>query len=267
MRILINYDYQNYPYTTASYFEMAIKRDPKLNVFRVGEARVPCADLILNIEPCAHLITYPTAVSCFLEIDNHIHQGLDLAKYNAVDKLFVTQKHFLDLYPKEKTTWLPLAADPDLHKLQPNEPILYDVGFLGNHTYPVRNSLLKRIGEKYKLLQSTAEPGIPYSTLLSQCKILFNRSMDNDMNMRFFEAMSIGRPLLSDKVDGQDELFEDGTHYMSYKDWPDLDKKIEWLLSHETARKMIGGAGAAYIRAEHTYQHRLEQILQVCGFY
>jgi len=246
---------------------MAIKRDPKLSVFRVGEARVPCADLILNIEPCPRLITYPTAVNCYLEIDNHIHQGRDFAKYNAVDKIFVTQKNFLGLYPKEKTTWLPLAADPELHKLQPNEPTLYDVGFLGNTNYPERNTLLNQIAQKYKLLCSNAEPGIPYSKLLSQCKVLFNRSMDNDMNMRFFEAMSIGRPLVSDVVPGQDDLFDGESDYISYEKWEDLDTKIQFLLDHPEYAKKIGEQGAAHIRAEHTYQHRLEKILQVCGFY
>jgi spore maturation protein CgeB len=246
---------------------MAIKDDPKLSCFRVGEARVPCADLILNIEPCAKIISYPTAVTCFLEIDNHIHQGRDLEKYNAVDHVFVTQKHFIDLYPKEKTTWLPLAADPEKHRLYPEEKILYDVGFLGNHTYPERSALLKQIAGKYKLLQSTAKPGEEYSRLLSRCKLIFNRSMDNDMNMRVFEGMSIGRPLLSDIVDGQNELFSPDEHYISYEKWEDLDGKIEWLLKNPEYCEKIGNAGAALIRAKHTYRHRLEKILQVCGFY
>jgi spore maturation protein CgeB len=91
--------------------------------------------------------------------------------------------------------------------------------------------------------------------------------MDNDMNMRFFEAMSIGRPLVSDVVPGQDDLFDGESDYISYEKWEDLDTKIQFLLDHPEYAKKIGEHGAAHIRAEHTYQHRLEKILQVCGFY
>ena len=267
MRILVNYLYQYYPFTTASYYEMAIKRDPKLGLFRVGEARVPCADLILNIEPCGKIISYPSAVTCYLEIDNHIHLGLDAEKYSKCDHIFITQKHFLDRYPENKTTWLPLAADPTLHKLHPEEPSLYDVGFLGNNTYTRRKTLLNQIAKKYKLLESTAAPGEEYSKVLSQCKILFNCSMDNDMNMRVFESMSIGRPLVTDVVDGMTDLFKENTHYLAYKDWPKLEKNIELLLAKPMLREAIGNTAAAYIRAKHTYDHRLETILKVCGFY
>jgi glycosyltransferase involved in cell wall biosynthesis len=267
MRVLINYLYQYYPYTTASYLEMVLRADKRIETFRIGENRIPCADLIINVEPCEMIIAYPGRKSCFWEIDNHIHQGHDVDKYEKVDHVFVTQKAFLNLYPSSKTSWLPLAADPELHKLYPEEPLEYDVGFLGNDTYPERRRLLELIGANYKLLRSTSKPGEEYSRLLSRCKILFNRSMDNDLNMRVFEAISIGRLLLSDKVAGQDELLKDGAHYVSYADWQGLDEAIKYYLSHDKEREALASAGAAWIRAKHTYQHRLETILETMGFY
>lgn len=267
MRVLINYLYQYYPFTTASYLEMELKRDATVEVFRIGENRIPCADFILNVEPCEFIIAYPGIKSCFWEIDNHIHRGRDVDNYQKVGHLFVTQKHFLPLYPPEKTTWLPLAADPKLHRLYNDERIEYDVGFLGNDTYPRRRDLLDQIGKKYKLLRSTSKPGEEYSRMLSRCKILFNCAMDNDVNMRVFEAISIGRLLLTDKVDGMDDLFEDGQHYVSFKDWPDLNKKIAYYLAHPFEREKIAKAGAALIRANHTYRNRLEKIYEVCEVY
>ena len=267
MRVLINYCYQYYPFTTASYLEMALRAYPGIETFRIGQNRIPCADLIINVEPCEFIIAYPGKKSCFWEIDNHIHRGTDVEKYERVDHVFVTQKHFLDLYPKEKTSWLPLAADPEKHRLFEDEPLEYDVGFLGNDTYPRRRELLDQIGFKYKLLRSTSEPGEPYSRMLSRCKILFNCSMDNDLNMRVFEAISIGRLLLTDKVDGIDDLLTDGEHYVSYYDWEDLEKQIFHYLNPESSREKIAKAGAAWIRAQHTYTHRLETILKEMGFY
>jgi hypothetical protein len=246
---------------------MALKEFKGIETFRIGENRIPCADLIINVEPCEMIISYPGKKSCFWEIDNHIHLGRDVDKYNKVDYLFLTQKHFLKMYPPKKSYWLPLAADPEKHKLYSEEPVMYDVGFLGNDTYPRRRELLDKIGASFKLLRSTSKPGEEYSRLLSRCKILFNCSMDNDLNMRFFEAISIGRLLLSDKVDGQDDLFKDGVHYVSFKDWPDLMVKINCYLHDQENRERIAKAGAGLIRAKHTYLHRLETILEVCGFY
>jgi len=267
MRILINYLYQYYPFTTASYVEMAIKADPRLSVFRVGEDRVPCADLILNIEPCERIISYPGRPSVFWEIDNHIHKGKDVDKYQKVDWVFIAQRYFLHLYPKGKTKWLPLAADPDIHKLYPDEPVSYDVGFIGNDSYPDRRVLLEMIGKNFKLLREKNVLGEDYARHLSRCKILFNRSMDHDVNMRFFEAISIGRLLLSDRLGCQDYLVKDKVHYRGYSDWQDLENKISYYLDHEKEREKIGAAGAAYIRAKHTYKHRLEEILRFCNFY
>jgi len=242
---------------------MALRADPRFEVFRFGERGVSCADIYLNIEPCNNIVRYPGRKSCYWEIDNHIHLGADYKKYDMVDYLFVTQKHFQALYPDKKTWWVPLGADADKHKLYPDEKIEFDVGFLGNDTYPRRRGLLDKIGEKYKLLRSTAKPGEEYSRMLSRCKILFNCSMDNDMNMRFFEAMSIGRMLISDNVWGQDDLFEDGKHYVTFQEWEDLDKKIEFYLNHETEREAIAKAGADYVHSFHTYQDRINKMLEI----
>lgn len=267
MRVLINYCYQYYPFTTASYLEMALKADCRFSAFRVGEKRVPCADIIINVEPYEMVIAYPGKKSCLWEIDNHIQQGKNIDDYKKVDYVFIAQKYFLPLYPEEKTEWLPLAADPEKHRLYPEEPLIYDVGFIGNDTYPKRGDLLDKIGAKYKLLRANSQPGEEYSRMLSRCKILFNCSLDNDINMRVFEAISIGRLLLTDKVPWQDELLIDGEHYVSFNDWPDLDQKISYYLTHKKEREDIAKHGSAYVHAVHTYKDRLETILETLGYY
>lgn len=267
MRILINYLYQYYPFTTASYLEMVLREDKRIGVFRVGENRIPCADLFINVEPYEKIISYPGRKSCIWEIDNHIHKGAEVDKYAQVDHVFICQKGYLPLYPKDKTSWLPLAAYPKLHRLYDDETVEYDVGFLGNDTYPRRRELLEKIGKKYKLLRSTSKPGKEYSQKLSRCKILFNCSMDNDMNMRVFEAISTGRLLLTDKVDGQDDVLTEGKHYVSFTDWKDLDKKIGYYLRNEKEREKIAKSGANFVHITHSYANRLEVILKTMGFY
>jgi spore maturation protein CgeB len=80
--------------------------------------------------------------------------------------------------------------------------------------------------------------------------------------MRFFEAMSCGTMLLTDYLPAQKDIATDGIHYVSYKDWPDLDRKIEFYLEHENLRKAIAKCGRFIIEIKNTYEHRLRKILE-----
>ena len=265
IKILLNYFYNQYPFCTASYIQMAAEKDPDIEVFKVGQIR-PCdVDLIFNIEQCPNIITFPGVKSCYWEIDNHINKGRRVDRYNAVDWVFIAQKGYLPLYPEHKTRWLPLACDPEKHKEFKDEPIKYDIGFLGNDTYPIRQDLLNKLNRRYKLLRSTSEPGEPYSRLLSQCRFLFNRSMDDDLNMRFFEALSVGRLLFSDVVRGVNDLFVDGEDYVNYKDWDDLKVSIDYYLSRPKEAEKIAEHGQEIVRYFHTYKHRLDEVLAITG--
>ena len=267
MRVLINYSYQYYPFTTASYLEMALHNDKRFKPFRIGENGIPCADLIINVEPYDFVIAYPGRKSCLWEIDNHIQQGKKIHDYEKVDHVFIAQKFFLPLYPDKKTSWLPLAADPEKHRLYSDEPIEYDIGFLGNDTYPRRKGLIEKLEKHFKVLRGNSKPGEEYSRKLSRCRLLFNCSMGNDLNMRVFEAMSIGRLLLTDKVPGIDDLFVDGEHYISYDSWEMLYKQVVYYLEYLKEANEIAQRASNYIKAKHTYQHRLEEILKISGFY
>jgi len=113
MRILLNYLYQYYPFTTASYIEMAMRERKEFEVFRMGENRVSCADVYLNIEPCGTIIRWPGRKTCYWEIDNHIHRGQDHEMYEKVDYIFASSRY---QYAKRKKIhpqvfFIPNAAD------------------------------------------------------------------------------------------------------------------------------------------------------------
>lgn len=233
-----------------------------VEVLRVADLRTEKPDLIINIMPFDE-IRYMTGVpACYWEIDNHLVRGRNTIYYDLMDKVYIPQESYKDNYPVLKTDILPLAIDPDLHKRIEGVPIQYDIGFIGNDTYPERRELLELMERKYKVLRTNTPPGIPYSTALSSCKLTFNRSMDKDVNMRFFEAIATGRLLLTDYLPQQDKYATAGIHYETYKDWAELDKKIEYFLTIDSEREQKGRDGANHIRTNHTYKHRLEKILQ-----
>jgi len=50
MNILLNYQYEHYPFTTASYFEMAIRDCPSHTLFRNTDYKPEQIDLVINVE-------------------------------------------------------------------------------------------------------------------------------------------------------------------------------------------------------------------------
>ncbi len=263
MNILINYLYEYYPFTTASYFEMAIKKHPYLNCYRTNNFDPDNIDLVLNIEPVKNVIKIPGVPSIYYEIDNHVICGHDKQFYDSADILLLAQQTNLDYYEKYKPQILPLACWPKVHKHYADEPIKYDIGLIGNDTYPARNQLLHALERKFRVLRTTADPGEPYSRLLNQCKLTFNRSMNNDVNMRFFEAIATGHLLLTDYLPDQDNYAEAGKHYIAYDGEEDLIRKVQYYLKHERQREKIAKRGMNHIQQYHNYNVRLKQLLKI----
>ena len=58
----------------------------------------------------------------------------------------------------------------------------------------------------------------------SASRIVFNRSIRNDVNMRVFEAVACGSLLVTNDLaeNGQAELFADGVHLVTYRDADEL---------------------------------------------
>ena len=66
--------------------------------------------------------------------------------------------------------------------------------------------------------------------IYSAARMVFNRSIKNDLNMRVFEGLASGSLLLTNDLgeNGQDELFRDGAHLAAYREADDLVDKIEY---------------------------------------
>lgn len=267
MKLVLNYDYKAYPYTTASYVELAAKQIPGVELFRVPELTDQTPDLVINIMPFDNYFYIPDVPTAYWEIDNHIMKGCNKAYYDLSTIVYVPQEPFISFYPKNKTKILGLGACPERHRMTPDTPIEFDVGFIGNDTYPLRRDLLDRLERNFNVLRTTSEPGIPYSDLLSKCALTFNCAMDKDVNMRFFEAMAVGRMLLTDYLPQQDSFAVAGKHYVAYADWPDLQKKVQYYLQFPQQREEIAQAGVQNILNNNTYKHRLLQILSDFGYH
>jgi spore maturation protein CgeB len=80
---------------------------------------------------------------------------------------------------------------------------------------------------------------------------------------RVFEAAGAGACLITDAWVGLEEFFEPGVEVLAAADG---DEVIEQLQGLTAARaRQIGAAALARVRREHTYAHRVAQVLQALG--
>jgi glycosyltransferase involved in cell wall biosynthesis len=183
---------------------------------------------------------------------------------------FIAQKEFVDrllLDGLRQVHWLPLAFAPELHPLQEEERC-YDVAYVGSNSaivHPERHAMLAAIRSEFpKVFMGLGSPK-DMGRIYSQAKLVFNKSVNNDVNMRYFEAMGAGAVLLTDltRNNGVDELFNVGEHYLQYDDEKILLDLIRSLLENAERCRRIGDAARIHILEKHTYLHRAEQLLGI----
>ncbi|MFQ5450144.1 MAG: glycosyltransferase [Nitrospinaceae bacterium] len=206
--------------------------------------------------------SFPRA--CYL-IDTHLHLERHQEIARHFDFVFLAQKVYVEPMKASgcrNVFWLPLACDPEIHgkKEVPRE---YDVGFVGSVTpaHGRRKKLLEAIGKNFdlhldrKFLEEMAE-------VFSRSKIVFNNAIKQDLNMRVFEALCSGTCLVTDPApaSGLQEFFEDGRHLALYQD-ETLVQTIRYYLDHPEERKRIGEAGRKEVLARHTYDHRVQFLI------
>lgn len=105
-----------------------------------------------------------------------------------------------------------------------------------------------------------------YRALARSC-ITLNRHIDvaenNANNMRLYEATGVGALLLTDRKDNLGELFEIGKEVVAYSSAEEAVELIRYYLAHPDEAQAIARAGQARTLREHTYRHRMEELLPI----
>jgi spore maturation protein CgeB/tetratricopeptide (TPR) repeat protein len=203
---------------------------------------------------------------CYL-IDTHINfeKHVDIA--SNFDFIFLAQKAYVEKMTDagiKNVFWLPLACDPDIHGKVEQEK-KWDVGFVGTipETQNRRKTLLERVGSRFnlscerKFMDEMAEH-------YSKSKIVFNNAINNDLNMRVFEALCSGSLLLTDYASGSglEEMFENRKHLVIYED-ENIENVIAHYLENDNERKQIAEQGRQEVLKNHTYAHRANDLMNV----
>jgi len=224
--------------------------------------------------------------SVYIASDTHLDDGYRYRKAQGFDYVFFNQKHALDGYPKiEKAQYagyLAHAAEPEAY---PHFEILkkYDLCFIGhmqeyhkgNGINMSRIDVLDHMFKKFpNFYFGSRNPVWPDKNMFEdaakkfcQSKIVFNISIGNDVNMRFFETLAAGSFLLTNKIPELEAVkdfgFVDGKHYVSYDSLDAAENLIKFYTENDEKREMIAKAGYEQALKTGTYKSRLDAILKI----
>ena len=245
-------------------------RSDVLSSFEVGRSAAGGFDLYLNIDDGMRYLWPAELRPCaWWAIDTHMDFAWCLEKARGFDLVFAAQRDGAALLRREgieTARWLPLACDPDIHGSQ-DVAKEFDICFIGNLMPGPRIDLVRLIEQQFKSVYVGQAYFEEMAKLYTASRIVFNRSVKNDINMRVFEALASGSLLMTNDLieNGQAELFRDGVHLATYRDGHDLLDKLRYYLRRDEVREKIAAAGREEVLAKHTYRHRMEEILRVAA--
>ncbi|HVX12039.1 MAG TPA: glycosyltransferase [Pirellulales bacterium] len=263
------FDDEARPETTGTYCRRALEVLAEVTFYRPSRlAEVPRDgfDLYLNIDDGMRYRWPADLRPCaWWAIDTHMDFQWCLEKARGFDFVFAAQRDGATSLLQEgvgSAEWLPLACDPEIHGRQ-EAAKEFDVCFVGNLLSDSRVGLVRLIQQYFKKTYVGQAYFQEMAKIYSASRIVFNRSVKNDVNMRVFEALASGSLLLTNDLadNGQSELFRDGVHLATYRDGHELLDKLRYYLQHDHVREKIAAAGRSKVLAEHTYRQRMEKLL------
>jgi GT2 family glycosyltransferase/2-polyprenyl-3-methyl-5-hydroxy-6-metoxy-1,4-benzoquinol methylase len=164
-----------------------------------------------------------------------------------------------------RVAWLPAACDPEIHRAW-DVARAFDIVFVGQtlrQWHPDRVRLLERLVAAGFDVHVTTKILEEMALAFGRGRIVFNRSLAGDLNMRVFETLATGRMLLTDRLAsdaGLDDLFRDGVELVCY-DEDNLERLARHYLERPEEREAIARAGREAVLARHTYRHRVATLL------
>lgn len=272
MRILVSYDNRYRPDSTGQYYVKAFKNlghdvthviPSEVNKSHIGyDLYFKCDDGVYSEWPKE---LHP---SVYQVIDTHLDTDwrLKLEEKAGFDLVSVAQKTGVELpWKANRVMWGPLGCDVDSHSVG-NREKKYDLAVIMNFHSQYAS---ERIEHVHSLME--AVPNFFYGSRMfeemaekfSESRLVFNKSLNKDINMRVFEAMCSGSCLLTDRIDEMNELgLKDGIHYAGYSTKEEMCEVAKGLLKDEVRREAISKAGHLESIRNHTYTVRAEKILK-----
>ena len=113
--------------------------------------------------------------------------------------------------------------------------------------------------------------GLGMYDLYASSKIVINRHIDVSgeyaNNMRLYEGTGTGALMLTEAKKNLDTLFSPGTEVVAYNSIEECAELARYYLSHDKERSQIALNGQQRTLSEHTYYHRMSDLLGIIEEY
>lgn len=196
----------------------------------------------------------------FWSIDSHMipQQHLITCSTNKINIVLNAIDSHQKYFKQFKTYYLPNAYPDDLIDYKPDIQKKYDVGFCGNIIS--RGEWIDSIPNIHKDIFVIGDDMV---NAINSYKIHFNRNLAEDINYRTFETLGCKTFLLTNFTENLDKLFKIGEHLDTYSSKQDLLEKIKFYLSHDEIRNRISENGYNWVRKNHTFVNRAQDIMKI----
>ncbi|MBI4611250.1 MAG: glycosyltransferase [Candidatus Rokubacteria bacterium] len=187
----------------------------------------------------------------------------------AFDAIVTDRKGVATLGPQLETPvdyWPVFSFDPGIHRRLPGAPKEWDICFVGNFNHDVQADRagwllrLARLSPRRRVLLATGIYGEAYARLLNTSRVVFNRSIRGELNMRAYEATACGALLFMEAENLEvADVFAPGEACVLYTETT-LEPLLDHYLEHPDALERVAEAGWRRVQSE-TYRHHLERLL------
>jgi hypothetical protein len=286
MRLVLIFN-ETRPDTTGIYFRRACDalRMPFEHWQAADLARIPAgADLYLRIDHGDdYEVRWPRTLrpAVFYAIDTHLpHSWKKIRRIAAAyDLVCCSQQDAAATLPGAE--WVPLGCDLEWHSPPPPSQFpassfqlpastskVWDIAFVGSEGGIPRTVLLQALRERYPNSFIGAADHTRLGAIYGRARVGFNYSIANEVNMRVFEVPASGCLLVTNPLPAESLRrlgLEDRRHLVVYRSPAELFPLMDHYLSHDEEREAIARAGADVVRRDHTYAHRLKQLLEMAS--
>lgn len=101
-----------------------------------------------------------------------------------------------------------------------------------------------------------------YAKLISRGKCALNMSRADIVNMRVYEVMAVGTPLITNRMSDLPTFgIVEEEHYLGYDDIDEMLSAIGWVVEHPADAQAMAQRARDFILNNHTYVHRVRELL------
>ncbi len=146
----------------------------------------------------------------------------------------------------------------------------FEIGWVGQTSgefYTQRAKWLPRLRQEFRTNDWSRKYSVEeVANVYRRSRIVVNIGRDDfpqDANLRVFEVLASGALLLTSLPTELTQLgFQEGVHFVGYRDAAELSGLIHKYLDDESARRQLAEAARTLVLAEHTYDRRVDHLLE-----